>query len=221
MAAGALTWIGTHQPHFVSGRVDFGKASGELFSLGYGGMLVRSSFGLSKGTELHVRFVVLGYGGCFEAEGRVVGTDLDVLAIMFLTRSPELLDLLQSMNAVAGVPDYDFSEFVASVLELELNQMIHCVDREIEEIGKVRFENSARRIRRQIYESELNRLRFFFEDGSHPETNHAARTGVLQAAFHPTRSQGSCLSGISGTPRTLRVPLCNSAAASLKSESLQ
>ena len=165
--------IVTHQPRSVSGRVDFGGTTGELFSLGYGGILVRSSLRPLKGANLHFRLAVLGHRGYFEADGRVVGVDLDVLAIMFLRLSPGLLDLLQSLYAdepeEVARRDYDFSRFVASILDLGLIEMLQCVDEQFEEIAKAPHDNSTAQLRRQTYESELHRLGYFLRTGQIPE----------------------------------------------------
>ncbi len=72
----------------VTGRTEFQtdseRAVGELLDIGTGGLLIRSRLIPDKGTNLWAQFTVAGYPGGFETRGRVVRTQLDVVAVMFL-----------------------------------------------------------------------------------------------------------------------------------------
>ena len=82
----------------VTGRAEFqadsARETGELVDIGSGGLLVRSQLIPDKGTNVWVQFTVAGYPGAFESRGRVVRSQLDVLAVMFLEPPAELERLL-------------------------------------------------------------------------------------------------------------------------------
>ncbi len=87
--------------YLVAGDVQFRsaavEATGELLDIGTGGILVRSQTMLDKGTNLTAGFDVKGCTGTFAAKGRVVRTQFDVLAIMFLDPPAGLDELLAEL----------------------------------------------------------------------------------------------------------------------------
>ena len=82
----------------VTGRAEFQadseRAVSELLDIGTGGLLIRSQLIPDKGTNLWVQFTVAGYPGALDSRGRVVRSQLDVLAVMFLEPPAELERLL-------------------------------------------------------------------------------------------------------------------------------
>ena len=82
----------------VTGRAEFQadseRAVGELLDIGTGGLLIRSRLVPDKGTNIWAQFTVAGYPGAFESRGRVVRSQLDVVAVMFLEPPAGLEKLL-------------------------------------------------------------------------------------------------------------------------------
>ena len=82
----------------VTGRAEFQadseRAVGELLDIGTGGLLIRSRLIPDKGTNIWAQFTVAGYPGSFETSGRVVRSQLDVVAVMFLEPPTGLEKLL-------------------------------------------------------------------------------------------------------------------------------
>ncbi len=87
-----------HKRYRVSGPAEFQAgsvtATGELLDVGTGGILLRSDVNPSQGTHLQAQFAVAGYHGTFNARGRVVRTQLGVVAVMFLDQPDGLQPLL-------------------------------------------------------------------------------------------------------------------------------
>jgi len=87
-----------HKRYRVSGPAEFQAgpitATGELLDVGTGGILLRSDVSPSQGTNLQAQFAVADYPGTFKARGRVVRTQLGVVAVMFLDQPDGLQPLL-------------------------------------------------------------------------------------------------------------------------------
>jgi c-di-GMP-binding flagellar brake protein YcgR len=98
MAAPAIIEKRSHRRYRVAGEAEFGEGSGDLVNISLGGMLVRCNRALPKGTTLKIRIMVRGFQRTFEADGRVVGTSLDVIAILFRKEPAGLRDLLRWLD---------------------------------------------------------------------------------------------------------------------------
>lgn len=76
-----------YKRYSVTGESEFwtesAKTSTQLLDVGHGGVLLRSEVVPAQGTQLGVRFAVDGYPERFEARGRVVRTQMDIVAVMF------------------------------------------------------------------------------------------------------------------------------------------
>ncbi len=83
----------------VSGQIEFrtevDEAVGELVHIGRRGMLIRSQFKPPLRTDLSMHFTVQGYGETFRVGGRVVGSEKDMIAIMFPVEPAGMEKLLQ------------------------------------------------------------------------------------------------------------------------------
>jgi hypothetical protein len=75
-----------------------GNVSGELLDIGSGGVLLKAAEAPPAGAELQLEFIVNGRPELYRAPGRVVRVQVDVVAIMFLRRIPELEPLLMSLE---------------------------------------------------------------------------------------------------------------------------
>lgn len=98
-----------HKRYRVNGAtrllVNGEQRTGQLLDVGSGGVLVQVSFEAEKGDEIPLEFTVDGNPDDFKAVGRVVRTQLDVLAIMFVERPVNLDALiawLEGHGAAAG-----------------------------------------------------------------------------------------------------------------------
>jgi len=73
---------------------DSTKTPTELLDVGNGGVLLRSQVTLAQGTQFGLRFTVDGYPEKFETRGRVVRTQMDIVAVMFLEEPVGLRQML-------------------------------------------------------------------------------------------------------------------------------
>ncbi len=76
-----------------------GVATGELIDIAVGSLLLRSEAAPSRGASLPIRFTVDGHPGEFVVRGRVVRTQQQVLAVVFLEEPEELQKLMKSLEA--------------------------------------------------------------------------------------------------------------------------
>ena len=86
----------------VSGQAEFRfggvRATGELLDIGNGGVLMRSEEIPAQQTSLAFSFAVEGYPKALQAQGRVVYTQLNTLAVMFLGKVEGLEELLRALE---------------------------------------------------------------------------------------------------------------------------
>ena len=88
-----------YRRYAVSGQVEFRtgleEAVGELVHIGRRGILIRSQVIPPLRTNLSIQFTVQGYGETFIVGGRVVGSEKDMIAVMFLVEPAGTKKLLQ------------------------------------------------------------------------------------------------------------------------------
>ena len=91
-----------YKRYIVTGEVAFRTASegttGKLVNVGMGGILILSDFSPPCGTNLTLLFVIHGYPGMYEAEGKAVRIQQGVLAVMFSEEPLGLKKLLLSLD---------------------------------------------------------------------------------------------------------------------------
>ena len=87
-----------YKRYLVSGLVEFMtddvSSPSKLLDIAKGGVLIDSEVVASPGEELAFRFTLSGYQGVFEASGKVVRNQNDVLAFKFLEEPAGLENLL-------------------------------------------------------------------------------------------------------------------------------
>lgn len=91
-----------YERYRVDGKASFWMttepAVGEVLDVGSGGLLVRSDVLVPQGARVTMQFKVAGSDRGFIANGRVIRTQMDVLAIMFLEKVEGLEDLLKELK---------------------------------------------------------------------------------------------------------------------------
>jgi hypothetical protein len=88
----SVRYIAPGEVIFHTGSPD---SCGQLVNIGRHGMLVRTNFRASEGSTYHIGFAVDGYPHAFRAEGQIVGSREDLLAIKFVREPDEILQLLE------------------------------------------------------------------------------------------------------------------------------
>ena len=80
---------------FDTGSLD---SFGTLMNIGRHGILVRTRVQLPEGTKFWIRFSVEGYARVLQAEGQVVSSRQDLIAVKFVRDPTGLIELLLSLS---------------------------------------------------------------------------------------------------------------------------